>query len=418
MSRASAAWLAWAAALALAAAGAVLVSRSGLDASSIAARSYLQDGFVAVAYPLVGALIVARRPHNPVGWIFSAVGVLLAANLFAGGLVLSLDRASGVAELAGWFETWAWIPAHTLVLIVLLLFPSGSFASRRWRAVGAAAVAGAVVTVLALALYPDLRSALETARSGAEAGFSPLELFPDFRARGAAELGTPVGVDAVGLLEMVGAAGALAVLLATPAAALALVGRLRRARGEERQQLMWVAYAGVLLAVGASLTIPLGGQGLLPALIQALVLGPIVAVAAGIAMLRYRLYDIHVVINRTLVYGALTTTLVGAYLAAVLLLQFALTPLTEQSDLAIAGSTLAVAALVRPMRRRIQTLVDRRFYRRRYDAARTLEAFGVRLRDQVELDALSGELRTAVTETVQPAHLSLWLRPPSPGVRA
>ena len=410
--RASVGWSLWALAAALAAVAAVLIASSDLSAGSIASRSYLQDGFVALAYPLVGALIVSRRPRNPVGWIFVAVGVLLAANLFAGSLLLSLDRASLVAELAGWFESWAWILAHILAVLVLLLFPSGRFASPRWRAVGIAGAAAAAVTAAALALYPDLRPALASARSGGESGVSALGLFPDFRAVGASDLRTPFGLEVAGALEAIGFAGALVVLLVTFAAPVSLIGRFRRARGEERQQLTWMAYAGVLLAAGALLTIPLGGQGILPALIQALVLGPIVAVAAGIAMLRYRLYDIHVVINRTLVYGALTAILAGAYLGTVLLLQLALSPLTEQSDLAIAGSTLAVAALFRPARARIQELVDRRFYRRRYDATLTLERFGGQLRDRVDLDSLGSELRGVVTETMQPAHLSLWIRVP------
>jgi hypothetical protein len=191
------------------------------------------------------------------------------------------------------------------------------------------------------------------------------------------------------------------------------VFRFRRARAEERRQLKWLTYAAavtglvLLLIIVAESTIGVSDE-----LSNTLVSVSVAAlpVSMGIAILRHGLFDIDVVINRTLVYGALTATLVGAYVGIVLLLQLALSPLTEESDLAIAGSTLAVAALVRPLRGRIQALVDRRFYRRRYNAARTLEGFGARLRDQVELDALGAELRAVVAETMQPAHLSLWLR--------
>jgi hypothetical protein len=326
--------------------------------------------------------------------------------------VAAAGSGGPAVEIAGWFETWAWVFEHTFAAVVLLLvFPSGRFASPAWRWVGAVAGAATALTAAALALYPDLRSAIAAERAGGEGGSSVLGLYPEFRATEGAGLANPFGVEgAEGVLEVLGATGAIVVLLATAAAALSLVLRLRRARGDERQQLKWVAWAAVLLAVGAMATIPSAGDGVAAALIQGLVLGPIIALATGMAMLRHHLYDIDVVINRTLVYGALTATLAGAYVGCVLLLQLALGPLTEDSDLAIAGSTLAVAALFRPLRARIQALVDRRFYRRRYDAARTLEGFGARLRDEVELDSLVGELRAVVAHTMQPAHVSLWLR--------
>jgi hypothetical protein len=198
--------------------------------------------------------------------------------------------------------------------------------------------------------------------------------------------------------------GWLLLILSLIASATSLVLRFRRSHGIERQQIKWVAAASVVLVV--SFLMWEVWEGMAPLGILTMV------VAAGIAILRYRLYDIDVVINRTLVYGALTATLALAYLGGVLLLQLALRPLTESSNLAIAGSTLGVAALFRPARARIQEVVDRRFYRRKYDAQRTLEAFSTRLRDQLDLGALHSELSAVVSETLQPAHVSLWLRAP------
>jgi hypothetical protein len=222
----------------------------------------------------------------------------------------------------------------------------------------------------------------------------------------------PLGIDgSLGdVFELFQGVGFACFALAAIGSTGSLVVRFRRSHGVERQQLKWMAAAAALvvaawllhafvdeaLAEDISLIIPLALLAL-PA-------------AAAVAILRYRLYDFDLVVNRTLVYGALTATLAGSYLGIVLLLQLALEPLTSDSGLAIAGSTLAVAALFRPLRGRIQELVDRRFYRRRYDAARTVERFSARLRDEVELESLSAELRGVVRETVQPAHVSLWMR--------
>jgi hypothetical protein len=208
----------------------------------------------------------------------------------------------------------------------------------------------------------------------------------------------------------------------------AVVVRLRRARGDERQQLKWFAYVAALMATGfavAALSLAIAAAGgwdedNLPTWLGAfgtvgwmtglLALVLALPVAIGVSVLKYRLYDIDVVINRTLVYGSVTALLAGAYLGLVLLFQLAFSPVTEGSGLAVALSTLAVAALFRPARNRVQRLVDRRFYRGKYDAQQTLEGFAARLREEVDLDALRGELTGVVAETMQPAHVSLWLR--------
>jgi len=203
--------------------------------------------------------------------------------------------------------------------------------------------------------------------------------------------------------------GMLLLLASLAAAVVSVVIRYRRATGIERVQLKQLVFAGGAFLPTAMLAVPFYNESVaVRVAISAALLG--IPVAAGLAILRYRLYDIDVVINRTLVYGALTVTLAASYLGSVLVLQLAFSAFTEGSGLAVAASTLAVAGLFRPLRRRIQATVDRRFFRRRYDAARTLARFGAHVRDEVDLDALGGELRAVVAETMQPTHVTLWLR--------
>jgi hypothetical protein len=373
-------------------AGPTHTSPSGPTAHDKPQRGYLPfavlTAIVFSTFVVVGAVVAARRPRNAVGWLIAVGALLWTLAVLSNGvywhLAFGRPDAPAAADLVAWFGTWAFVPAFVLVLsLVPLLFPTGAPPGPRWRVVGwTAAVAGGMAT-LSTALAPG---PLETAD------------YP--------WLDNPLGIDGLGLGTI--AQVSFVVSAATALAALtSLVVRYRRAHGIERLQLRWAATAAcllVLFAVGGSLATPWLGEG---AGWVSMLVG-LLAVAAGlaVALLRYRLYDIDVVINRTLVYGALTATLGGTYLALVLLAGLAV----GESDVAIAGATLAVAALFGPARARIQAAVNRRFYRRRYDAARTLEAFSARRRDQIDLEALADDLRGVVRETVQPAHVSLWLR--------
>lgn len=343
------------------------------------------------AFMLVGALIVARRPDNRIGWVFSAIGLLAATGAFAMEYAeyafLTRPEALPLGSAAAWYASWYWWPLMTLTLLfTTLLFPTGRPLSRRWRVVvWIAAVATGAITILS--------------------AFDPMLQLQDEDYA----LSNPIGIEAVGDVEE-SAVGAVlfGVVFACLFAALAsLIVRFRRSRGDERQQLKWFTYGGALVIL-----VPFA-EDLLPSFeLGDVFFGLIVAlppVTAGIAILKYRLYDIDVIVNRTLVYGALTAFLGLAYFLLVAILQ-SFAPVGGDSDLAIVASTLAVAALFRPLRARIQGFIDRRFYRSRYDAAKTLEAFGTRLRDEVELATLREDVLGVVRETVQPAHASLWLR--------
>ncbi len=353
---------------------------------------------LSLAFATVGAIVASRVPENRIGWVFGVTGLVGAANILAYqyasyGLHATPEPLAG-ATAAAWSPVGLALPG--LFGLSLLLFPEGRLTSRRWLPAAAMPLMSIALLMISYSLRPG-----------------PLD--DPF-----ATVSNPLGVAGAGGAMGAGAnVGWVLAMAGLALGAASMLIRLRRASGVERQQLKLVLAVAAVVGAAAALTMlswfvwPDGRLQTRMAVIGLSFAG--FPVAAGVAIRRYRLYDIDVIVNRTLVYGALTATLVGAYLTCVLVLQIALSPLTAQSDLAIAGSTLAVAALFGPARRRIQALVDRRFYRRRYDATRTLEGFSTRLRDEVDLEALGADLRGVVREAVQPAHVSLWLR--GPGAR-
>ena len=376
-------WIAWG--LWLAIIGpfvAVVVTGAAAEDGEGSAAAYT---FFVGVFATMGALVASRRPRHPIGWILLGAG---AAYTLGGLSVAQTEQGGSAPVLVRWLGTWVWMagigPAATFGL---LLFPDGHLPSPRWRAFAWFAAAAIVVTGAVIAFEPG-----------------PFE---------DSTVENPFGVEALpGLFETLQDAAPAALALAIFGSIASLFVRFRRARGVERQQLKWLSYTGALVGVALAVAIAIesivGDSAVdLTNTIISFSLG-LVPLAMGIAILRHGLFDIDVVINRTLVYGALTATLGGTYLGLVLLVGLAV----GESSFAIAASTLAVAALFRPARARIQGAVDRRFYRRRYDAAQTLEAFGGRLRDELDLEALGEDLRGVVAETVQPAHVSLWLRSP------
>jgi hypothetical protein len=350
-----------------------------------------------IAWPTVGALIARRHPAHPVGWLFCGYGLGMGLALFADpyGRYALLAPASPLP--AGWFMLWL-APrggevALTCVALALLLFPTGRLPSPRWRPL--------VWLVL-----------------GASGLFAAGEAFQPGPVTQGVAYDNPLGItDAAAFIASLRAIGSTAYLLGLAAAGVSLFVRLRRARGVERQQLKWITFAAAVLAtaygVGAALETIRPRPQIAGAFLVAVLLSlSLIPLAAGVAILRYRLYDIDVVIRRTLIYGALTVALGASYWAAVILLQQMLRPFVQGSELAVIGSTLAVAGLFSPARRRIQNVVDRRFYRRKYDTQRTLEQFSARLRQEVDLDRLAAEVVVVARDAVQPARASLWLRPP------
>jgi len=361
---------------------------------------WVQGTFVGVIFPAIGLFLVSRRPEHPIGWLFCAAGLVVGLDHFCGEYaiyaLLAQPGSLPAGQAAAWVSSWLWVPFTVLMLFLLLLFPDGRLPSGRWRSfawlVGIAAIVG--IAVQALLPVPTCEVCPIENTLGIEGLESVAEL-----------------VDALVEAFLVGVLGSLALA--------SLFLRFRRASGVEHQQIKWLVFIFSVLFLGATLAYIVYsatearwawsvGQSLLA-------VGSVgVPIAMGVAILRYRLYDIDSLINRTLVYGSLTLLLAAVYFGGVTLTEAIFRTLTgqeEQPQLAIVVSTLVIAALFTPLRRRIQSFIDRHFYRRKYDAGNTLEAFSAKLREETDLDTLNNELVGVVKETMQPAHVSLWLSP-------
>jgi hypothetical protein len=343
----------------------------------------------------LGALVASRRSSNPIGWLMlgaAASGALTGFTKAYAEFGLNAAHPLVGAAWAAWALGWVWIGFYACLITIVLVFPTGSPVSARWRGVPWLILAGTLLTALGMALLPG-----------------PLPPGPEGLSK-LPQVENPVGLhgspgDLVAMVVPYPLRLILPVLLVVSAASMLL--RFWRATGIERQQLKWFGFSvGVAVLTLPTISGWLGSWG---TLIGNLVFA-CVPISIAMAVLRYRLYEIDLIIRRTLIYGALTVGLALVYWGSVILLQQLLRPLTQGSDLAIVGSTLAVAALFQPARQRIQALVDRRFYRHKYDAARTLETFSARLRSEIDLDNLSTELLSASDQTIQPSHASIWLQ--------
>ena len=403
MSSRTAAWLAWfacALSLALTALSFLLIDLIlSLDAPIF--FYWLEPTVVAVGYSVIGAIIASRLPNHPIGWICCAIGFIAAVESFSGeyavyALVAHPDSLAG-GEAMLWMSNWVWIFMFGLIVFLLLLFPNGRLPSNRWRPFAWFSAAVSVVGAILAAIAPDSTPG------------------PNSEANALRSLPNPFGIEALPNLQQ--PVQVLVLSVGLVAAASLVIVRLRNARGIERHQIKWLIYASAMLSGALILkdTVfsPLGGTqwGLWVGYVLVAVGGLGGPIAIGIAILRYRLYEIDTLINRALVYGSLTAMLVAVYFGGIVVLQRTFVALTgQQSTLAVVASTLLIAALFAPLRRRIQSFIDRRFYRSKYDARKTLEDFSAKLRDQTDLEALNDNLVRVVTETMQPAHVSLWLR--------
>jgi hypothetical protein len=392
------AWSLWALSMALTV-FALLLLILNLNHPGVHVYDYwLENTLGALLFSTVGAIVGSRTSQNPVGWLLCLYGLANAVGHFSSQYaiytLLARSDALPAGEAMAWISSWILPPIIGLQVLTFLLFPTGRLPGRRWRWLAwltlAFVVAGVIVSAFSF---------------GANAGLGPVQ--------------NPLGIEGFSRIYD-------GIVLTLPtflyaAVAFSLFVRLRRAGGVERQQIKWFAYAVVATVVGITVAYaipdtidtPLWFDWLGYALVVATT--PVIPVSIGIAILRYRLYDIDRIINRTLVYGGLTVTLALLYFSVVTATQELLRALTgqeQQPQPIVVASTLLSAALFNPLRLRMQEFVDRRFYRSKYDARKVLVAFSSRLRDETDLDSLSDELVGVVRETMQPAHTSMWLRPP------
>ena len=401
MSHRAAAWLAWslwALSLALTALSLLLLVMN-LSHPDVPVYSFWAENILySVGFSSVGAVIVPRmRPENPIGWLFCAMGLLWAVIHFIGEYaihaLLAVPGSLPAGEVASWLYTWPWVLGLGLIVLLCLLFPNGRLPSARWRWFARLSTLLTFVGMVLTAISPG-----------------PIVV-------GLPAIRNPLGIE--DLPNAYKPVQVLMLVLIAVAVASLLIRRLY-ARGVERQQTKWFTYAAAVAASGAVLKYVISeplGLVWLGWVGHALILIGLAGlpIAMGIAITRYRLYEIDLLINRTLVYGSLTATLVALYVGGIVLLQRVFVLLTgQQSTLAVVASTLVIAALFNPLRRRIQSFVDRRFYRRKYDARKTLEAFSTKLKNETDLEALNNDLVGVVRETMQPAHVSLWFRPDQP----
>ena len=397
MSARAATWLAWslwALSVALTALSLLLLALN-LRYPNVHVYDYwLENTLSAVLFSTVGAIVASRRPENPVGWLLCLLGVAFSVGHFSAQYaiytLLAQPDSLPAGQALAWVSSWILPPIIGLQVFSLLLFPTGRLPSRSWRWLAWLTVAFVVVGVTSSAFS-----------LGANAGLGPVR--------------NPLGIE--GFSDIYDAVLLISSLLYI-AVAYSLFVRLRRAGGVERQQIKWFAYAAVATIGSTTIAYSIPTTIDTPPWFEwagyALVVAttPAIPVSIGIAILRYRLYDIDRIINRTLVYGALTASLVLLYVGGVVALQYVFRVFTGGgSQLAVVASTLLIAALFSPLRRRIQNVIDRRFYRRKYDAAKTLSAFSARLRDETDLEQLNTDLLSVVSATMQPAHVSLWLKP-------